>query len=33
MMAMGSKDNNEIINDKRCIKACTFDKLDVDKLT
>ena len=33
LVAMESKDNNEIINaTKQVIKACTFDKLDVDKL-
>ena len=33
LVAMESKDNNEIINaTKQVIKACTYDKLDVDKL-
>ena len=33
LVAMESKDNNEIINaTKEVIKACTFNKLDVDKL-
>ena len=33
LVAMESKDNNEIINaTKDVIKACTFNKLDVDKL-
>ena len=33
LVAMESKDNNEIINaTKQVIQACTYDKLDVDKL-
>ena len=33
LVAMESKDNNEIINaTKEVLKACTYDKLDVDKL-
>ena len=32
-MVMESKDNKETISViKRCTNACTFDKLDVDKL-
>ena len=33
LMAMESKDNNEIVNaTKDILKACTYDKLDIDKL-
>jgi copper chaperone CopZ len=33
LMAMESKDNNEILNaTKNVLKACTFEKLDIDKL-
>ena len=33
LIAMESKDNNEIINaTKDILKACTFDKLDIDTL-
>ena len=33
LMAMESKDNNQIITaTKDIINACTFDKLDIDKL-
>ena len=33
LIAMESKDNNEIINaTKEVLKACTYDKLDIDKL-
>ena len=33
LMAMESKDNNEIINaTKQVLKACTYDKLDIEKL-
>ena len=33
LMAMESKDNNEIINaTKEVLKACTYDKLDIEKL-
>ena len=33
LMAMESKDNNEVVNaTKDILKACTYDKLDIDKL-
>ncbi len=33
LMAMESKDNNEIVNaTKDILKACTYDKLDIEKL-
>jgi copper chaperone CopZ len=33
LMAMESKDNNEILNaTKNVLKTCTFEKLDIDKL-
>ena len=33
MMAMETKENNEIITaDREVLNACTFDKLDMDKL-
>ena len=33
LMAMESKDNNEIVNaTKNILKSCTFDKLDIESL-
>ena len=33
LMAMESKDNNEIVNaTKNILRACTFEKLDIEKL-